>query len=70
MYQGGKLALSKREEQYLMLLVADQKTAAITEQMGISPKTVETYRRRVMKKLGVTSQIALVRCAVALGGNR
>ena len=53
-----------------MLLVADQKTAGITEQMGISPKTVETYRRRVMKKLGVTSQIALVRCAVALGGNR
>ena len=52
----------------MTLLAAEEKTAAIAEQMGISPKTVETYRRRVMTKLSVNSQVALVRCAVALAG--
>ena len=47
-----------------------QDHAAIAAQMGVSPKTVETYRRRVMKKLNITSQYDLFRCAGALGGEQ
>lgn len=61
-----KRSLSKREEQFLTLLAAEEKIAGIAAKMGVSPKTVETYRRRVMAKLGVSSQIALIRCAIAL----
>jgi DNA-binding CsgD family transcriptional regulator len=36
--------------------------------MGISTKTVDTYRRRMMYKLGLESQAELVRYAVTLHG--
>ena len=65
-----KRALSAREHQYLVFLAGGGKAAAIAAQMGVSPKTVETYRRRVMKKLNITSQYDLFRCAGALGGEQ
>jgi hypothetical protein len=36
--------------------------------MGVAVKTVDTYRRRIMQKFGLTSQSELVRYALALGG--
>jgi DNA-binding CsgD family transcriptional regulator len=36
--------------------------------MGVAVKTVDTYRRRIMQKLGLQSQSELMRYALALGG--
>jgi len=36
----------------------------IAEKMELSPKTVSTYRRRVLKKLGLRNNAELVRFAL------
>jgi DNA-binding CsgD family transcriptional regulator len=35
--------------------------------LGISPRTVETHRERLMSKLGVTNAAGLTRMAVVVG---
>ena len=42
-------------------------SAAIGEQLHLSPKTVDTYRSRLMTKLGLSDVPALVRWAVREG---
>lgn len=59
--------LSPRERQIVRLVVQGQSSAAIGEQLHLSPKTVDTYRSRLMGKLGVTDVPALVRLAVRTG---
>ncbi|HEY7295343.1 MAG TPA: LuxR C-terminal-related transcriptional regulator, partial [Dehalococcoidia bacterium] len=39
----------------------------IAERLFLSPKTVETYRRRAMEKLGLQSRAELVRYALRHG---
>jgi RNA polymerase sigma factor for flagellar operon FliA len=36
----------------------------IAKEMGLSPSTVSTYRTRILRKLGLTSNAALVHYAV------
>ncbi|MYL22493.1 response regulator [Halomonas alkaliantarctica] len=56
------------KEQLIVKYVAEGMTSReIATQMALSSKTVEVYRQRAMKQLGVTNAAALVRCAVALG---
>ncbi|NYS59473.1 response regulator [Vreelandella salicampi] len=56
------------KEQLIIKYVAEGMTSReIANQMTLSSKTVEVYRQRAMKMLGVTNAAALVRCAVALG---
>lgn len=52
--------LSEREREVLLLVARGHTSARIGEQLGLSPKTVETYRARGMEKLGVRSRAALV----------
>jgi DNA-binding NarL/FixJ family response regulator len=42
-------------------------SAAIAEKLFLSPKTVETYRSRIMQKLGVRDITSLVKFAVRHG---
>lgn len=56
--------LSPRERQIIVLVVKGQSSAAIGEQLHLSPKTVDTYRSRLMSKLGVADLPALVRFAI------
>jgi DNA-binding NarL/FixJ family response regulator len=42
-------------------------SSAIGSELHLSPKTVDTYRSRIMTKLGVTGVTALVRLAVREG---
>jgi two-component system, NarL family, nitrate/nitrite response regulator NarL len=59
---GGPLAcLSRRETEILRLVVAGCTSAEIANRLFISHKTVETYRSRMMVKLGVDSRAALIR---------
>jgi len=59
--------LSMREREVLQLTAEGNSSAAIGERMGLSPKTVETYRSRLMGKLGVRDLPELVRFAIKHG---
>lgn len=62
-----KTTLSDRERDVLRLLAAGQRTKEIAEQLGISAKTVETYRSRLMLKLGIDNLPGLVKFAIRAG---
>ena len=51
----------------LQLVVEGKSSAAIARIVHLSPKTVETYRSRLMKKLGVADVPALVKFAIQHG---
>jgi DNA-binding NarL/FixJ family response regulator len=57
-------SLSERETEVLTLLALGHSNKEIAEQLYLSVKTVETYKARVMEKLGLTTRTALVRFAL------
>jgi two-component system, NarL family, response regulator NreC len=59
--------LSPREREILQLVVEGKSSAAIAKLVFLSPKTVETYRSRLMKKLDVDDLPSLIKYAVANG---
>lgn len=63
----GLAALSTREQQVILMVVKGHTSAAIGEALHLSPKTVESYRSRLMAKLGVSDLPALVRLAIREG---
>lgn len=65
-----KRLLSRRESAVLGELATGKRAREVAESMGISSKTVDTYRRRIMAKLGLSSQAELLRYAVALHASR
>jgi len=60
----GHEALSEREMQVLGLIAGGYSNRGIAEQLNLSVKTVETYRARIMEKLGLRGRVALVRYAL------
>lgn len=60
-------SLSFREHQVLLLVAAGKSSAEVGALLSLSPKTVETYRSRVMEKLGLKDLSALVRFAIRNG---
>ncbi len=65
----GRTLLSRREQEVLGRVATGRRGSQIAEDMGIAVKTVDTYRRRIMQKLGLHSQSELVRYALALSGD-
>ncbi|WP_147820935.1 PAS domain S-box protein [Salidesulfovibrio onnuriiensis] len=61
------LGLSKRELQVVIQLASGTSPTAIAQNMGLSPKTVSTYKRRAMSKIGIESEADLVRYATHAG---
>lgn len=59
--------LSSRERQVLQLTAEGYSSRAIAEKLTISPKSVETYRARIMQKLELGDRPALVRYALRKG---
>lgn len=57
-------ALSPRERQIIIMVVNGHSSSEIGLQLHLSPKTVATYRSRLMAKLGVSDVTGLVRLAV------
>jgi len=57
-------ALSAREREVLRRTAAGTSTAQIALQLSLSPKTVDTYRSRVMRKLGLSNRSNLIRYAM------
>ncbi len=62
----GKL-LSEREREVLKLTAEGFTAQEIGDQLFLSPKTVETYRHRIMHKLGFSHRSELVRYALRAG---
>ncbi|MBS1129278.1 MAG: DNA-binding response regulator [Proteobacteria bacterium] len=60
-------SLSQREREILQLLVEGRSGIDIAHQLNISPKTVDTYRSRMMQKLGIGDLPGLVRFALLHG---
>ena len=61
------IELSARERDVLRLLAEGRRTKEIGEALGISPKTVETYRTRIGHKLRLETLADLVKYAVRAG---
>jgi DNA-binding NarL/FixJ family response regulator len=59
--------LTTRERQVFQLTAEGLSGAAISERLFISPRTVETHRVNLMRKLGVRNQKELIRYAVERG---
>jgi DNA-binding NarL/FixJ family response regulator len=60
-------SLSNREREVLQLVVEGSTSARIAEMLLLSPKSVETYRSRLMLKLGVANIPTLVKFALEQG---
>jgi len=60
-------ALTSRERHVVQLIAEGFTNKHVAKELGISPKTVETHRAAVMRKLTLSSSAALVRYAVRNG---
>jgi two-component system, NarL family, response regulator NreC len=61
------VGLTDRELQVMRRIAEGFTNAETAEELRLGIKSVETYRSRVMKKLGLASRAALVRYALAYG---
>ncbi len=57
-------SLSDREYRVMWLLASGKQINQIAAEMFLSPSTISTYRARILKKLKLTDNAALVRYAV------
>lgn len=60
-------SLSQREREVLQLVVEGKSSSEIAAMINLSPKTVETYRSRIMQKLGIHDLPGLVKFAIQHG---
>lgn len=56
--------LSDRERQVLCSLVKGSSSVDIGRELSLSPKSIDTYRHRIMVKLGVSNRAQLIRLAL------
>ena len=64
-----RATLTPREEEVLQLVVNGASNKIIASELGLSLKTVETHRSRVMRKMEAPSLAELVRMAVETEGD-
>jgi DNA-binding NarL/FixJ family response regulator len=60
-------SLSKRERQVLQLVAEGGSSAGIAAMLALSPKSVDTYRSRIMQKLHIGDVAGLVKFAIQHG---
>ncbi len=60
-------ALSAREREILQLVAEGKTSQVIGERLSISSKTVDTYRSRLMRKIGVEEMAGLIKFAIQHG---
>jgi DNA-binding NarL/FixJ family response regulator len=59
--------LSERETEVMRLIAQGFTNKEISAQLGVSVKTIETYKARSMEKLGLRSRVDIVRIATERG---
>lgn len=60
-------SLSPRENEILCLVVEGKTSAEIGRRLSLSPKTIESYRSRMMQKLGISDLTELIKFAIKNG---
>jgi two-component system invasion response regulator UvrY len=60
-------ALSSRETQVLLQILEGRRNQEISDILNLSPKTVSTYRQRILEKLGIRNDVELTRLAYRYG---
>lgn len=60
-------SLTERERQVLVLIAAGKSTKEAAAQLGISYKTTDSHRSRILEKLGVHETASMVRYAIRAG---
>ena len=60
-------ALTERERQVLVLIAHGKSTKEAAAQLGISYKTTDSHRSRILEKLGVHETASMVRYAIRAG---
>ena len=60
-------SLSRRERQILQLIAEGKTSAEVGTMLFLSPKTIDTYRSRMMHKLGIGDLPSLVKFAIQHG---
>ena len=53
--------LTPREQEVLQLIMDEKSSSAIARELGISERTVETYRKNIYAKMGVKTVVGLVK---------
>ena len=64
---GPMAQLTDRERQVLQLIAEGFSSKEIASQLGVAPKTAESYRSNLMAKLGIHKVPGLVRLAIREG---
>lgn len=59
--------LSERELQIMLMITRGQKVTDISEQLNLSPKTVNSYRYRIFSKLNISGDVELIHLAIRHG---
>lgn len=59
--------LTSRELEVALMLTQGMKMPSIAEVLNVSPKTVATYKYRIYEKVGVNTEVALLRSALRHG---
>lgn len=59
--------LTAREREVFFSMVEGHTSKETADQLALSPKTVETYRSRIMTKLGISSVVELTKFAISQG---
>ncbi|MFG1175236.1 UvrY/SirA/GacA family response regulator transcription factor [Erwiniaceae bacterium CAU 1747] len=59
--------LSERELQIMLMITKGQKVTEISEQLNLSPKTVNSYRYRMFSKLNISGDVELTHLAIRHG---
>lgn len=60
-------SLSERELQVLRMVAEGHTTQQIAAALGVTPKTIDSHRGRIMRKLGIHGVAGLVRYAIRRG---
>ncbi|WP_336983383.1 MULTISPECIES: UvrY/SirA/GacA family response regulator transcription factor [unclassified Cedecea] len=60
-------SLSERELQIMLMITKGQKVNEISEQLNLSPKTVNSYRYRMFNKLNISGDVELTHLAIRHG---
>ncbi len=56
--------LTKREMEVLKLIAKEFNSKEISDQLCISPRTVETHRKNILQKLGAKNTVGLIKAAM------
>jgi RNA polymerase sigma factor (sigma-70 family) len=65
--EAGLATLSTREREVMQLLGEGLQNRAVAERLGLSPRTVEVHKARILAKLGIRNVAELVRLVDSTG---